>query len=178
MKVSMSLLLYIEGKPFGEKPSNLHLDTIMFWFDAVRSAYTVLPSAGSVLSFSHPPLLHHRLHRSCQPKLFYPSFPLYPLRYSSYIFCVVHHGFERPVSGFPQDFSSSLRPLRTHHDHMLGVLRRIPTLASRIFNSGDVSSVQISVEPDVLASYLCGNTTLGPLQVLVDGRWSSLQVHS
>lgn len=29
MQVSMSLLLYIEGKPFGEKPSNLHMDPVI-----------------------------------------------------------------------------------------------------------------------------------------------------
>ena len=50
---------------------------------------------------------------------------------------------------------------------MSNVLGRVSTLAYGAFHSGDLSSIQISVESDVLASYLGSNTALGPAIIII-----------
>ena len=44
--------------------------------------------------------------------------------------------------------------------------------------SGDFSSVQVRIEPDVLTSQLHGDTTLGPTKVFMDTGRCTLVVHS
>lgn len=102
----------------------------------------------------------------------------YPLCNSSHVFRAVYHGFKRPIDRLPQHVSPPPGPLRIHHDHMFGVLGRIPTLASRFVDSGEFSSVKMRVEPDVLAANLDGDTALGPWQVLVYGCWHFFKVKS
>ena len=61
---------------------------------------------------------------------------------------------------------------------MSDILGRIPTLALWVVDSRYFSSVQIRIEPDVLASYLYSDAALGPAQVLVDLDWCPSVVHS
>lgn len=118
------------------------------------------------------------LNLSRQSKPFELSFLLYPLRNLSYIFSVVHHYFVWPGYCLSQYLSPSLSPPRADHHHVPNVLGRISTLAFWAYYIREFSSVQIRVKPDMLASYLYGNTALGPVQVSMDFRRCSSIVHS
>ena len=124
---------------------------------------------GTISSFPYCPLslTHRGLDFKRQSKLLQSPFILNLLCTSCHIFRVIHPRLKWPRLCLSQYLPSPFGPVGASHDHMLDVLGRISTLASWAVYSGNMSSVQIRVELNMLTSYLHGYATLGPVKAFV-----------